>query len=501
MAGIIIGKKRKMTQQSNTQKVVKGISSQTLVTLVMGIMEIVVFSIMSRLLSKEDFGLFAAISAITIVFGSLSEAGIGSALIQKKNADKAYVNTSFTVSFISGSFFSLVLIAFSEILSTTIVDASLKVPLMWMSVTILCNSLTSVNTSMMYRRLEFLQVGMVNFLALLISSIIAIALAFKGMGFESILSKAIIHSLVATVLSFIMAKTKYQFQIKRKDVSSIVGFGGWLTLSVILRNFATQADKLLMSRFLSVASLGAYNRPKEFINTISMKLNGIFDTALFPILSGIQDQEDSVRNAYYTSLYYMNIFSMLMALAFIFNGSLLIRLFFGTQWLELLPVFTILSLSLVFNIDGRLCDCFFRSLALVKSQFLIRLFQLVLTVCCLLIAFQWDILGVALAVLLSNLLVIFVKLVFITRKIKSSFRKVLFTILSAWKFAVILVPVMICTCTIVPKTIFGDMIILVVFIFMLFLSFVFTPIVVGEKYKNEAYEVLKSKLFRKGKTN
>lgn len=105
MAGIIIGKKRKMTQQSNTQKVVKGISSQTLVTLVMGIMEIVVFSIMSRLLSKEDFGLFAAISAITIVFGSLSEAGIGSALIQKKNADKAYVNTSFTVSFISGSFF------------------------------------------------------------------------------------------------------------------------------------------------------------------------------------------------------------------------------------------------------------------------------------------------------------------------------------------------------------------------------------------------------------
>lgn len=211
----------------------------------------------------------------------------------------------------------------------------------------------------MYRRLEFLQVGMVNFLALLISSIIAIALAFKGMGFESILSKAIIHSLVATVLSFIMAKTKYQFQIKRKDVSSIVGFGGWLTLSVILRNFATQADKLLMSRFLSVASLGAYNRPKEFINTISMKLNGIFDTALFPILSGIQDQEDSVRNAYYTSLYYMNIFSMLMALAFIFNGSLLIRLFFGTQWLELLPVFTILSLSLVFNIDGRLCDCFF----------------------------------------------------------------------------------------------------------------------------------------------
>lgn len=74
-------------------------------------------------------------------------------------------------------------------------------------------------------------------------------------------------------------------------MGSIVNFGGWLTLSVVFRNFANQADKLLMSKFLSVASLGAYNRPKEFIDTISTKLNGIFDTALFPILSGIQDQK------------------------------------------------------------------------------------------------------------------------------------------------------------------------------------------------------------------
>lgn len=93
-----------MTEQSNSKKVLKGISSQTLVTLIMGVLEMVVFSIMSRLLSKEDFGLFAAISAITVIFSSLSEAGIGSALIQKKNADTGYVNTSFTISFISGKY-------------------------------------------------------------------------------------------------------------------------------------------------------------------------------------------------------------------------------------------------------------------------------------------------------------------------------------------------------------------------------------------------------------
>lgn len=477
-----------MAEQSNSQKVVKGISSQTLVTLIMGVLEVVVFSIMSRLLSKEDFGLFAAISAITVVFGSLSEAGIGSALIQKKDADKGYINTSFTISFILGSTFSLLLIVLSGILSKTIVDGSLRTPLMLMSVTILCNSLTSVHLSIIYRRLEFLRVGIINFTALLISSTVAIFLALRGMGFEAILSKSILHSLVTTILSYFMAKTDFRFQIVRKDVRSIVSFGGWLTLSVILRNFATQADKLLMSKFLSVASLGAYNRPKEFIDTISTKLNGIFDTALFPILSGIQDQKNSIRNAYNKSLYYMNIFSMLMSLAFIFNSGFLIRLFFGPEWLGLSPVFIVLSLALVFNIDGRLCDCFFRSLALVKYQFFIRVFEFILTIGCLLIGFHWDIIGVAVAVLLANMTIIFIKVAIITKKVESNIGLVILKIFSAWRFAVVLVPIMILIQIILPNTFVGDIIMLFIFSVSVFVLFVLTPSIVGKTYKEEAYK-------------
>lgn len=45
-----------MIQTSNSQKMMKGISSQTIATLTLGVVEMVFFSIMSRLLTKEDFG-------------------------------------------------------------------------------------------------------------------------------------------------------------------------------------------------------------------------------------------------------------------------------------------------------------------------------------------------------------------------------------------------------------------------------------------------------------
>lgn len=486
-----------MGKQSNTTKVIKGISSQTLVTLVMGVMEIVIFSIMSRLLSKEDFGLYATVSAITLIFGSLSEAGIGSALIQKKDPDTAYVNTSFTISFILGSVFSLILIALSGVLSKAVSTQPLMESIMIMSITIFCNSLISVNRSIIHRRLEFLEFGIINLVALLLSSVIAIVMALKGWGFESIVTKVVINSILTTVLSYYLAKTKFKFQIDRTAIRSIVNFGGWLTLSVILRNFVAQIDKLLVSRFLSVSSLGAYNRPKEFIDTISSKLNGIFDTALFPILSGLQDKKESVKSAYHLSLYYMNIFSMLIAFGFIFNTNLIIRIFFGEEWLNLSTVFIILSISVIFNIDGRLCDCFFRSLALVKYQFYIRIFESILTIGCLFIGFKWDIIGVSIAVLISNITTIFVKLIVISSKVGSNFGSILKIILSSWRFALVIGPILVFSGIVLPKAFLGDLINLGVFIICNVVVFLILPSLVGVTYKDGLYKTVLMKYFHK----
>ena len=71
-----------MTEQSNTTKVLKGVSTQTLITILIGVIEIVSFSIMSRLLTQEDFGYYAAIAAVTAIFTSFADAGIGSAIVQ-----------------------------------------------------------------------------------------------------------------------------------------------------------------------------------------------------------------------------------------------------------------------------------------------------------------------------------------------------------------------------------------------------------------------------------
>ena len=190
-----------LDQSSNKSKVIKGISSQTLVTIVLGVVEIVSFSIMSRLLTQEDFGYYAAITAITIVFATFSETGIGAAIVQQKELSKRYVDNAFTISLLFGSVISLLLLVLAGPLANMVADSSMRLPLMLMSGTLLLNCLTSVNNSLMHRKLQFLRMGLINLISLVVTTCVAVWLAFKGFGYYAIIVKAVLGSVITFCLS------------------------------------------------------------------------------------------------------------------------------------------------------------------------------------------------------------------------------------------------------------------------------------------------------------
>lgn len=482
---------------SNTQKTLRGISSQTIVTIVLGCGEIVSFSIMSRLLTQEDFGYYAALSAILIVFNSFAETGIGSAIIQRKNADQSFIDNAFTLSFIFGSVLSLLLFALSDALAKLVVDSSMALPLRLMSLTIICHCLTSPYISILQKKLKFVTVGVINLISLIITSLAAILLAINGFGYYAIIAKTVLSSILTLFGAAILSKVKFTFSWNFEIIKSIWNYSGWLMASVVFRNFAQQCDKLLMSRLLSVEALGSYNRPKEFINTISSKLNGIFDTALFPVLSDIQDNIQSIQRAFKTSLYLMNLFSTMLSLAFIFNAELIMRIFFGYEWLNLTSLFQILSIALLFNVLGRLSDCYLRSLALTKSQFYFRFFETVVQFSGIIVGAYFGLYGIAIAVVVSNLIMVLIKFFYITGYINLTWKVVVSIMMRACIPLLYFVPILTALTYFLPHTVVSNILILATFIVLAIILFLFTPKLIGGEYRKEIYPKIQQQIIYK----
>lgn len=481
-------------KSSNKEKVFKGISSQTIVTIVLGVVEVFSFSIMSRLLTKEDFGYYAAIMAIVTIFASFSETGIGSAIIQRKEVDSNFVNNAFTLSVLFGISISSLLFVCSELLANMVSDISMAKPLKIMSITLFANCLTSIFTSIMQRRLDFLKIGAINLFALIVTTIVAIWLACMGQGHYAIIAKAALQSIIICIISFHFCKTKFRLALNKKNTASIFQFSGWLMASVVFRNIAHQVDRLLIPRLLSIEALGAYNRPQDFINQISTKLNGIFDMTLFPILSSIQDEKTKLRKAFCDSLYFLNLFAVFLTVAFVFNSSLIIRLFFGEQWLELKSIMMVLSFMLVFSTDGRLADCYLRSMGMTKAQFYFRIIETIINILGVLIGFRWGTIGIAISLVLSNSISKLSKIIFIGLHMDISILCIFKILFSSWRFVIIIVPLFIISQKCFPQNVWGDLIGLSSFISITILVFLAFPSIVGERYKQSVHKIIFKKI-------
>lgn len=477
---------------SNSQRAIKGMSSQALVTIVLGVLEIVSFSIMSHLLSQEDFGYYAAISAVVAVFASFSETGIGSAIVQRKELDSKYVNNAFTLSLIFGSIISVILFVSSSFLANSIIDDSMRVPLKLMSVTLLFNCLSSVNISILQRDLKFIHIGGVHLFSLVVTTIVAIILALRGYGYYAIITKAILSSVLTLIFSYLLAHTRYRVELNKKTFNDIFSFSGWLMASRFFSNLSKQIDRLVMPKMLSVEILGAYTRPKEFVTQISGKLNGIFDTALFPVLSSIQDKRDSLFRAFSKAYYLLSLSTSILTFFFIVNSKLILRVFFGEKWLYLSSIFSILSLLIFFNAAGRLADCYLRSLGKTKAQFFFRIVEFVTKLGSIALCRTLGLYGVVVGLVIAEGIVKITKLVYASSLIQYPISRMLQETWHSLRPVFILLPITVILYFVAPDSIGGEIITLGIVSVAMALLFVMFPKFIGGYYMTVFYPIVVS---------
>ena len=178
-----------------------GIAVQTLVTVLLAVIELTYFSLMSRLLSPTVFGELAIIMAVVAIMQSLSDAGLGSALIQSQTTDKTYKSTALSLSVILGIFFTLLLFCTSSLFSKLLVKSDILThAFQLISLTFLLQALYNIYRSQLIKELKFKKCGLISVGASLVSSTVGVFLAYLGYGVYSILIATLTNQIILMLL-------------------------------------------------------------------------------------------------------------------------------------------------------------------------------------------------------------------------------------------------------------------------------------------------------------
>ncbi|MDR1417609.1 MAG: lipopolysaccharide biosynthesis protein [Endomicrobium sp.] len=373
--------------------------------------DFIVKLILARILFPEDFGVVGMAAVFISFIQVLNDAGMGPAIIQKKNLNERHLNTVFWTNVC----WSILLYLFLSFIVAPIAANFYEQPILTkiipvLSLSILSSALNTVHFSQLRKELNFRKIAFIRNISSFIAGIAAISMAFFDFGVWALVANDVIAYLITVPLFYNATKWKPSLQWDKNILKEILSFGIFITGSKIIINLVSNADYLIIGKWVGASAVGIYTLAFMMTNLVSGQVTSMLDTVMFPFYSSIQDDIENLRK-YYLKLvgYYILFLYPIMLTLFLFAEEL-VPLFFGNQWGDAIIPLRILSLSVMIVVLTHGYNLLFRSTGRPKYEFKIqRITSLVIYLPCLVLGiYLYGIIGAAAGVLLSRLINFFI---------------------------------------------------------------------------------------------
>ncbi|MGR6775482.1 oligosaccharide flippase family protein [Sphaerotilus sulfidivorans] len=292
--------------------------------------------VIARILGPDDYGQFA-IGALTISLSSyIAEAGIGSAIVQRKNLDAQTINFIFSLQALIGLFMSLLIWIGAGLLGHYLdSDPQAILVVQIMGLACVLNAAASTPNNLLrraldYKHLQFCQLAgfSTGYLA------IGVPLAVAGCGIWSLVAAWLVQSSVGLLTVWAIAKPDVQFLFNHPDRTTILRFGKHATLSNIANWGNGNGDKLVIAHGFPIAQLGIYNAASNLLSTLITQILSTLQSVIFSATARSSEDPAVVTKTYLTLL---EAGCFLMMPLFVCIGGFddaLLQGIYGPQWTD-----------------------------------------------------------------------------------------------------------------------------------------------------------------------
>jgi teichuronic acid exporter len=307
--------------------------------------QFIVQIILARLLAPKEFGAIAIVMVFINLAQVFVQSGFNTALIQKKDADKVDFSSIFYLSLgVAGVLYFIIFISAPYI--ANYYDDPILVPVLRvLSIILFTGAFNSIQNAYISRNLMFKKLFTSSLGAILISGVLGIVTAYKGLGIWALVIQQISNQISITVIMWFTVKWRPSLAFSLRKVKVLFSYSWKLLVSSLLNVFYLDLRTLIIGKVYTPSVLGYYNRGQQFPKVIVNNIDGSIQSVMLPTLSAYQDNRKKVkammRRAIVTSSFF--IFPMMIGMAVI--AEPLVSLVLTDKWLPSVPFLQIFCLS------------------------------------------------------------------------------------------------------------------------------------------------------------
>lgn len=308
----------------------------------------VVSIVLARLLDPTAYGEIALVMVFTAVLQVFIDSGLGSALIQKKNADDLDFSSVFYFNVVA----CIVLYGAMFVAAPFIADFY-RLPHLTSVIRVLClilivSGVRNVQQSYVSRNLIFKKFFFATIGGTIGSAIVGIVMAYMGFGVWALVGQQLTNVTLGTLILWAIVSWRPKLMFSMQRLKGLFSYGWKLLVSAILDTGYSQLRQLIIGRIYTAKDLAFYNQGQHLPNIIVMNINSSIDSVLLPAMSAEQDDKQRVRAMTRRAISISTYIMMPMMVGFAVCAESLIRLVLTDKWLPCVPYLRIFCFTFAF---------------------------------------------------------------------------------------------------------------------------------------------------------
>lgn len=294
--------------------------------------QFVLFVFLARQLGPEAFGLLGLASIFVEISSTLSRTGLTEVLVQRATVSDEQYSTAFWSAFGVGLFFAALQFFGAGAIAQAFGEPELALVMKLLAPVSVVYAMGAVYEARLMRSFGFRALAGRNVTATLVSGMLAMVMAFLGLGVLALVFQRLVHVFWMLGAMVVTSTWRPTFTWQRQEAEGQLRGGSVLALSSILISGNQRMFDLILGYSLGAVALGYFRiawRGLELMTEFSIRQ---INAVALSSLSRLQHDLAQLRAAFLNLVHLTAIFIYPLFLGAAVVAPELIRLMFGRQW-------------------------------------------------------------------------------------------------------------------------------------------------------------------------
>ncbi len=353
--------------------------------------------VIARLLDPAALGLMGMIVVMTGFAASVADLGLGASIIQKQDIADRQLQTVFWLVAGLGAVFCALFALAAPLVAQFYDEPQLRSVTVAVATTFVVVSLAVVPNALLEKDLDFRARFRIEASAIVVSGVVAVALAVAGAGIWSLVAQVITSALTKTGAVYICSPWRPRLAFDGASIKELLAFGRSIVGFNSVVYWAQNFDKLIVGRTLGGAALGVYRLADQLMRMPLSNVTHITTAVMFPAMSALGDETAAQKRVYLRGnrMIALVTFPMMLGLGVLAEPAILAV--YGEKWRGAIAMVEILCLAGLAQSVYNTAAWIFLSRKRPDILFKLGILSAVVRVGGVLIGMRWGVIGIAIA--------------------------------------------------------------------------------------------------------